>query len=57
VTGNLNYVIADPSYDYWTVTLDNLGLTKKITSLQTTRKVILQAMLAAVNQDTKLVYM
>ena len=51
-----NYVIAEPSYDYWTVTLDNLGLTKNKVSLTTDKKINLQAMLAAINQDTKLVY-
>lgn len=56
VTGSANYVIADPSYDYWTVTLDNLGLTKYKVPLTTDKKINLQAMLEAVNQDTKLVY-
>jgi histidinol-phosphate aminotransferase len=56
VTGNANYVIADPSYDYWTVTLDNLGLAKNKIPLTTDKKINLQAMLEAVNQDTKLVY-
>ena len=51
-----NYVIADPSYDYWTVTLDNLGLTKNKVPLTTDKKINLQAMFEAVNQDTKLVY-
>ena len=51
-----NYVIADPSYDYWTVTLDNLGLTKNKVPLTTDKKINLQAMLEAVDQDTKLVY-
>lgn len=51
-----NYVIADPSYDYWTVTLDNLGLAKNKVPLTTDKKINLQAMLEAVNQDTKLVY-
>ncbi|MBE0390776.1 histidinol-phosphate aminotransferase [Flavobacterium sp. 7E] len=51
-----NYVIADPSYDYWTVTLDNLGLTKNTVPLTADKKINLQAMLEAVNQDTKLVY-
>lgn len=51
-----NYVIADPSYDYWTVTLDYLGLTKNKVPLTTNKKINLQAMLEAVNQDTKLVY-
>lgn len=56
VTGSANYVIADPSYDYWTVTLDNLGLTKNKVPLTTDKKINLQGMLEAVNQDTKLVY-
>lgn len=51
-----NYVIADPSYDYWTVVLDNLGLTKNKIPLTTDKKINLQAMLKAVNQETKLVY-
>lgn len=51
-----NYVIADPSYDYWTATLDNLGLTKIKVPLTTEKKINLQAMLEAVNQDTRLVY-
>ena len=55
-TGNANYVIADPSYDYWTFTLDNLGLTKNKVPLTTDKKINLQAMLEAINQDTKLVY-
>ena len=55
-TGTANYVIADPSYDYWTVTLDNLGLTKNKVPVTTDKKINLQAMLEAVNQDTKLVY-
>ena len=54
--GKGNYVIADPSYDYWTVTLDNLGLTKNKVPLTTDKKINLKAMLEAVNQDTKLVY-
>lgn len=51
-----NYVIADPSYEYWTVTLDYLGLTKNKVPLTTDKKINLQAMLEAVNKDTKLVY-
>ena len=51
-----NYVIADPSYDYWTVTLDYLGLTKNKVPLTTDKKINLQAMFEAINQDTKLVY-
>lgn len=55
-TGNANYVIADPSYDYWTVTLDNLGLTKTKVPLTKDKKINLKAMYEAVNQETKLVY-
>jgi len=51
-----NYVIADPSYDYWTGTLDNLGVTRKAVPLTADKKINLKAMLEAVNQDTKLVY-
>lgn len=51
-----SYVIADPSYDYWTETLDNLGLTKNKVPLTADKKINLEAMLKAVNQDTKLVY-
>ena len=55
-TGNANYVIADPSYDHWTVTLDNLGLTKTKVPLTKDKKINLKAMYEAVNQETKLVY-
>jgi histidinol-phosphate aminotransferase len=51
-----NYVIADPSYDYWTVTLDNLGLTKIKVPATAEKKIDLKAMLNAINIDTKLVY-
>ena len=56
MTGPANYVIADPSYDYWTGTLDTLGLTKNKVPLTTDKKINLKAMYEAVNQDTKLVY-
>jgi len=51
-----NYVIADPSYDYWTVTLDNFGLTKNKVPLTVDKKINLKAMSEAVNENTKLVY-
>lgn len=51
-----NYVIADPSYDYWTATLDSLGLTKIKVPLTSDKKINLQNMLEVVNQETKLVY-
>ena len=52
-----NYVVADPSYVYWTVTLDNLGLKKNEVPLTADKKINLPAMLEAVNKDTKLVYL
>ena len=51
-----NYVIADPSYDYWTVTLDNMGLTKFKIPVSSDKKIDLYEMQKAINQDTKLVY-
>ena len=51
-----NYVIADPSYAYWTATLDNLGLKKNNVPLTADKKINLRAMQEAVNNDTKLVY-
>ncbi|MCF6132468.1 pyridoxal phosphate-dependent aminotransferase [Flavobacterium wongokense] len=51
-----DYVIPDPSYAYWTVTLDNLGLRKNQIPLTADKKINLQAMREAVNNDTKLVY-
>lgn len=51
-----NYVIADPTYDYWTDVLDDFGLTKNKVPLTTDKKINLKAMLEAVNEDTKLVY-
>lgn len=51
-----NYVIAEPTYDYWTGILDNLGLQKIKVPLTTDKKINLQVMLEAVNQETKLVY-
>lgn len=56
VTGNANYVIADPSYDYWTETMDYLGLKKNKVPLRADKKINLPAMLQAVNKETKLVY-
>ncbi|MDG2432136.1 histidinol-phosphate transaminase [Flavobacterium sp.] len=51
-----NYVIADPSYDYWTDTLDNFGLVKNKVPLTANKKIDLQEMFKAVNQETKLIY-
>ncbi|MFD2966486.1 pyridoxal phosphate-dependent aminotransferase [Sphingobacterium bambusae] len=51
-----SYVIADPSYDYWTTTLDHLGSTKIKVPLNNDRKIDLAAMRKAIRPDTKLVY-
>lgn len=51
-----NYVIADPSYDYWTTTMDNLGMNKVKVALTADKKIDLSKMFNAINQDTKLIY-
>lgn len=51
-----SYVIADPSFDYWTVTLDNAGLKKIKVPLTAGKGTDLPAMLTAVGADTRLVY-
>jgi histidinol-phosphate aminotransferase len=51
-----SYVIADPSYNYWTVTLDNLGFQKIKVPVTSGKELDLQAMLSAIRQDTRLVY-
>ncbi|HVW94419.1 MAG TPA: histidinol-phosphate transaminase [Mucilaginibacter sp.] len=51
-----NYVIADPSYAYWTSTLDHLGMTKIKVPLTAAKTIDLAAMSAAINTDTRLVY-
>ncbi|HSB93882.1 MAG TPA: aminotransferase class I/II-fold pyridoxal phosphate-dependent enzyme [Flavitalea sp.] len=53
---NGSYVIADPSYNYWTVTLDNMALKKIKVPLTVEKKLDLPAMRAAIGNDTKLVY-
>ncbi|WP_316819283.1 histidinol-phosphate transaminase [Pedobacter nyackensis] len=50
------YVIADPSFDYWTVVLDNLGLTKIKVPLSADKKIDLNAMQNKISPATKLVY-
>lgn len=51
-----SYVIADPSYGYWTSTLDNLGMKKIRVPLDANRSIDLAAMLGAIASDTRLVY-
>jgi len=51
-----NYLIAEPSYVYWSATLDNLGLMKNKIPLTIDKKINLSAMSEAVNNETQLVY-
>jgi len=51
-----SYVIADPTFNYWTATLDNLGMNKVKVPLNGNKELDLPAMSAAVNQDTRLLY-
>jgi histidinol-phosphate aminotransferase len=49
-------IIADPSYAYWTVTAQKLGLEKISVPLTADKKLDLDAMLKAIKPDTKLIY-
>lgn len=51
-----NLIIAETTFDYWTVTAENAGLTKKTIPLTADKKNDLDAMLKAIGPDTKLVY-
>jgi histidinol-phosphate aminotransferase len=51
-----SFIIADPSYGYWTDTAQKLGLKKIVVSLTTDKKTNLNAMLNAIKPDTKLIY-
>jgi histidinol-phosphate aminotransferase len=51
-----NFIIADPSYDYWTDTATGLGLQKIKVPLRADKHTDLDAMLKAINQHTRLVY-
>lgn len=51
-----DYIIADPSFDYWTVVMDNLGLTKIKVPLSADKKIDLNAMQQKISPATKLVY-
>ena len=52
-----NYILPFPTYDYWSVILDNLGLDKKYIPVTTDKKIDLDAMQKSINSDTKLVYL
>lgn len=51
-----DYIIAEPSFDYWTVVMDNLGLTKIKVPLSADKKLDLHAMQQKISPATKLVY-
>lgn len=51
-----NLIIADTTFDYWTVTAENAGLKKIAIPLTSDKKHDLTAMLKAIDADTKLLY-
>lgn len=51
-----NLVIAETTFDYWTVTAENAGLKKIAIPLTADKKNDLSAMLNAIDPDTKMVY-
>ena len=51
-----SFIIADPSYSYWTETAQKLGLKKIAVPLTADKKHDLPAMLKAIKADTKLIY-
>lgn len=53
-TGNL--IIAETTFDYWTVTAENAGLKKIAIPLTADKKHDLSAMLNAIDADTRLIY-
>jgi histidinol-phosphate aminotransferase len=51
-----SFIIANPSYAYWTDTAQKLGLKKIVVPLTVDKKINLDAMLKAIKPDTKLIY-
>lgn len=51
-----NYVVAHPTYNYWMVNLDRAGLQRIKVPLDANKKLDLKSMAAAVNNDTRLIY-
>jgi histidinol-phosphate aminotransferase len=51
-----SFVLADPTYNYWTETAEKLGLRKITVPLTQDKKHDLSAMLQAIEPDTKLIY-
>lgn len=51
-----NLIIAETTFDYWTITAENAGLKKTAIPLTADKKHDLTAMLNAINSETKLIY-
>lgn len=51
-----NLIIAETTFDYWTITAENAGLKKIAIPLTADKKYDLSAMLSAIDSDTKLIY-
>ncbi|RZK09678.1 MAG: histidinol-phosphate transaminase [Flavobacterium sp.] len=51
-----NLIIAETTFDYWTVTAENAGLKKIAIPLTADKKHNLAAMLTAIDADTRLIY-
>ena len=51
-----NLIIAETTFDYWTVTAENAGLKKITIPLTADKKHDLSAMLNAIDPDTKMIY-
>jgi histidinol-phosphate aminotransferase len=51
-----NLIIAETTFDYWTVTAENAGLKKIAIPLTADKKHDLNAMLNAIDNDTKMIY-
>ena len=51
-----SFIIADPSFNYWTDTAEKLGLVKIKVPLTADKKLNLDSMLEAIKPDTKLIY-
>jgi histidinol-phosphate aminotransferase len=52
-----NLIIAETTFDYWTITAENAGLKKIAIPLSAAKKHDLAAMLAAIDYNTKLIYL
>ena len=51
-----SFLIADPSYSYWTEAAEKLGLKKITVPLTKSKQLDLGAMLSAIQSDTRLIY-